>query len=82
MDLGDFIHTMGDAHIYLNHVDALKEQIKRSPREFPQLIIKKEEPTKEATIDERLKMLESFRYEDIEVVGYNSHGKISMPMAV
>ena len=36
---GDFVHTIGDAHVYLNHVDALKEQLKRTPREFPTLEI-------------------------------------------
>jgi thymidylate synthase len=34
---GDFVHTIGDAHIYLNHVDALREQLERSPRAFPKL---------------------------------------------
>jgi hypothetical protein len=36
---GDFVHTIGDAHVYLNHVDALKEQLKRAPRPFPKLEI-------------------------------------------
>jgi thymidylate synthase len=39
MDVGWFVHTMGDAHIYLNHVDAVKEQLNREVRDMPQLII-------------------------------------------
>jgi hypothetical protein len=39
---GDFIHTLGDAHVYLNHVDALKEQLIRTPGPFPKLVIKRE----------------------------------------
>jgi len=68
---GDFVHTIGDAHVYLNHVDALKEQIKRSPRPFPKLVIKNNP-----------KDIDSFKYEDFEVVGYNPHKTIKMKMAV
>src|SRR6202451_4449911 len=39
---GEFIHTLGDAHVYLDHVDALKVQLEREPREFPELAIKRE----------------------------------------
>jgi len=35
---GEFVHTIGDAHVYLNHVDALKEQLKRRPRAFPKCV--------------------------------------------
>lgn len=52
---GEFIHTLGDAHIYLNHIDALKEQIKRKPRPFPKLKIKKQ-----------IKSIEEFCYNDFE----------------
>jgi thymidylate synthase len=68
---GDFIHTIGDAHVYLNHVEALQEQLTRVPRPFPKLIIKKE------TTD-----IDSFVYDDFEVVGYNPHKPIKMKMAV
>ncbi|KAI9845469.1 MAG: Thymidylate synthase [Thelocarpon superellum] len=42
---GTFTHTMGDAHVYLDHVDALKEQLTRTPRPFPELVIRRDEPT-------------------------------------
>lgn len=68
---GDFIHTIGDAHIYRNHIDALKEQLERTPRAFPKLVIN---PNK-TNIDE-------FQLSDFEVVGYNPHKPIKMKMAV
>jgi len=68
---GDFIHTIGDAHVYLNHVEALQEQIKREPRAFPKLKIN---PNK-TDIDD-------FVYEDFEVIGYDPHKTIKMKMAV
>lgn len=68
---GEFVHTIGDAHIYLNHVDALKEQLKRPPRAFPKLKIN---PSKTD--------IDSFDYADFEVVGYNPHKAIKMKMAV
>ncbi|EDW25652.1 GL26706 [Drosophila persimilis] len=68
---GDFIHTMGDAHVYLNHVDPLKEQLKRKPRPFPKLNIKRQ-----------VENIEDFRYEDFEIIGYEPYPKIKMDMAV
>ncbi|XP_030376812.1 thymidylate synthase [Scaptodrosophila lebanonensis] len=68
---GDFVHTMGDTHVYLNHVDPLNEQLKRQPRPFPKLHFKR-----------KVQDIEDFRFEDIEVVDYNPHGKIYMEMAV
>jgi thymidylate synthase len=78
----EFIHTLGDAHVYLNHVDPLKEQIKRKPKPFPKLIIKKSEPALADSIDSRISLLESFTMEDIEIIGYQPLGKIAMKMAV
>ena len=68
---GDFVHTIGDAHVYLNHADALREQLQREPRDFPTLRIN---PSK-TDIDD-------FVFEDFEVVGYNPHPPIKMKMAV
>lgn len=68
---GDFIHTLGDAHVYNNHISALEEQLKREPREFPKLKIKR-----------TVSNIEDFKYEDFEVVDYNPHPKIEMVMAV
>jgi dihydrofolate reductase / thymidylate synthase len=68
---GDFVHTIGDAHVYLNHVDALQEQLKREPREFPTLRIN---PNKTG--------IDDFEYSDFELIGYNPHKTIKMDMAV
>ena len=68
---GDFVHTIGDAHIYLNHIDALKEQITRVPRKFPTLEINPE-----------IKDIDGFSYSDFTVVGYKPDTAIKMQMAV
>lgn len=68
---GDFVHTMGDAHIYLNHIEAIKEQLTREPRPFPRLVINRDVDT-----------VDDFKFDDFEVHGYNPHPKISMEMAV
>ena len=70
---GDFVHTIGDAHVYKNHVDALKIQIAREPRPLPTLSIKRLGEIKE--IDE-------FKFEDFELIGYKPHPSIKMKMAV
>lgn len=68
---GDFIHTLGDAHVYLNHIEPLEEQIKRVPRKFPKLIIKR-----------KVENIEDFTFDDFEMQNYNPHGKINLEMAV
>jgi len=68
---GDFVHTIGDAHVYLNHVDALTEQLMRVPKGFPKLNIKNDR-----------KNIEDFVLEDFEITGYDAHPKIDMKMAV
>lgn len=68
---GEFIHTIGDAHVYLNHVEALREQLRRKPRPFPTLSIT---PGKRS--------IDSFVYEDFELKGYSPHKTIKMKMAV
>ncbi|CAO2583180.1 Thymidylate synthase [Lemmus lemmus] len=68
---GDFVHTLGDAHIYLSHIEPLKIQLQREPRPFPKLkILRKVE-----TIDD-------FKVEDFQIEGYNPHPAIKMEMAV
>ena len=69
---GTFIHTMGDAHVYLDHVDALQVQLERRPRDFPSLNIKKEPG---GSID-------GWEVEDLEVKGYKPHQGIAMKMSV
>jgi len=70
---GELVHTLGDAHVYLNHIEPLREQLERTPRPFPKLFI--EDPDRTKTIDD-------FVYEDLHVVGYHPYGKVAMKMAV
>ena len=66
---GHFILTLGDAHIYLNHVDGLKLQLQRDPLPLPQVRFAK-------------KCVLDMRFEDIELVNYRHHGFIKFPIAV
>ncbi|KAI5951413.1 TMP1 [Candida jiufengensis] len=75
MDCGEFIHTMGDAHIYLDHVDALKEQFERIPKNFPKLYIKEERKEEITSIDD-------FKFEDFEISGYEPYPSIKMKMSI
>lgn len=68
---GDFVHTFGDAHIYKDHVEPLKEQLARIPTEFPKINFKRE-----------VKDIDDFKYEDFELIGYNPQSSISMKMSV
>ena len=68
---GDFVHTLGDAHVYLNHIEALEEQLKREPKPFPTLKFKRE-----------IKNIDDFQMDDFLLEGYKCHGKIAMKMAV
>ena len=68
---GDFVHTLGDAHVYSNHVEPLKVQLQREPKAFPKLIIKRQ-----------VEKIEDFKFEDFSVEGYEPHPKITMDMAV
>ena len=69
---GTLIHTMGDAHVYLDHIEALKAQLEREPRDFPVLSIKRNVG---GSID-------GWQAEDFEVKGYNPHKGIAMKMSV
>ena len=71
---GEFIHTIGDAHVYLNHIEPLQEQLKRSPRPFPKIFMKDSAKSK-TNIDD-------ITMDDFMVVGYNPHKTIAMKMAV
>ena len=67
---GEFIHTLGDAHLYLNHVDQAKEQLSREPRPFPTLTLAPKSD------------LFAFEYEDFTLEGYRAHPSIKAPIAV
>ena len=71
LELGDFVHTLGDAHIYSNHFDQVNEQLSRDFRALPQM---KLNPEIKSTFD--------FTIDDFELVGYNPHAGIKAPVAV
>lgn len=71
LELGDFVHTIGDAHIYANHLDQIKLQLSREPRSLPKMIIKR-----------RVEKIDEFDYNDFELVDYNPHPVIKGKVAV
>ncbi|MGE0210183.1 MAG: thymidylate synthase [Parvibaculaceae bacterium] len=68
---GEFILTLGDAHLYLNHIEQADEQLAREPRPLPRLVIRRD-----------VKDIDGFRYEDFELLGYDPWPKIAAPVAV
>ncbi|WP_119315748.1 thymidylate synthase [Calidithermus terrae] len=71
LEPGEFVHTLGDAHLYLNHLEQAQLQLTRSPRPLPRMILNPER-----------KRLEDFVYEDFTLVGYDPHPPIKAPVAV
>ncbi|PYI12060.1 thymidylate synthase [Aspergillus sclerotiicarbonarius CBS 121057] len=71
---GELVHTLGDAHVYLDHVEALREQVEREPVEFPELRIKRE--------DRGSGVVDGWKEEEFEVIGYKPHKAIKMKMSV
>lgn len=76
LEIGEFIHTFGDLHIYLNHLEQVEELLKREPLPLPQLEFVNAESLK------GLQGLLDFKYENLNLIGYKSHGKIAAPVAV
>lgn len=77
LEVGEFVYTLGDYHIYKNHRAQVEELLAREPLPLPRLEIVDEGRTLRG-----LEGLLAFRYEDLNLVGYRSHGKIEAPVAV
>ncbi|HZZ45180.1 MAG TPA: thymidylate synthase [Tepidisphaeraceae bacterium] len=71
LGVGDFIHTLGDAHLYENHLDQTRELLTRDPKPLPTLIL-----------NPAIKDIEAFTYEDITIQNYDPHPAIKAPVAV
>ena len=69
--VGDFVHTLGDTHLYLNHVDQAHEQLSRSPRALPTL-----------KLNPAVKDIFAFTFGDTEILNYDPHPSIKAPIAV
>ena len=65
------MHTLGDAHLYLNHLDQANLQLTRDPKNLPRL-----------KLNEEVKEIFDFKYEDVEILDYEFHPLISAPIAV
>ncbi len=71
LQVGDFVHTLGDAHLYVNHLDQARTQLSRSPRELPQV-----------RLDQSVSGIDEFDLEHVSVDGYDPHPGIKAPIAV
>ena len=71
LEAGEFVHTLGDAHIYHNHFDQVRTQLERSPRKLPKMILNPD-----------VKNLEDFTYDDFKLVDYDPHPHIKATVAV
>ena len=73
LKLGEFVHVIGDAHVYKDHVEPLKEQLKRKPYDFPSLSITKELNT--------IQDLDTLTFQDFKLKNYEHHKTVKMKMS-
>ncbi len=71
LEVGEFVHTFGDVHLYSNHFDQAKEQMSREPKPFPTM-----------KINPKVKNIDDFKFEDFEVIGYDPHPPIKGDITV